>query len=559
MKDNLFVIAIGGTGMRCLEAFVHLCAIGMFDNEEINILTLDTDQSNGNKGRVERLIELYNNVKTDNPASPGGSANSNTFFSAKLNLFRFYTDYSKANRSTYSKLSATQGLDKETSDDDRDLADLFLEHDTVQSFNLEHGYRAQTHLGSMLMYHGIIEAACHYIKDKATATESEQNLAEFITCLQKSGTGARVFVFGSVFGGTGASSIPVIPEALKEAVSIVSQNSIDFTKVKFGATLLTEYFSFASPSDDQRRNEKLVASSDYFAINSQAALQFYQNDKTVKECYKRLYHIGWPATALDVSNGVSQTITGGAEQKNACHMVELMCASAAYDFFTLDESNLQNTTAQYLYRSVELDGAKNMTFRGVDFVSATKESEFMQKLGSFLTLSHIVLSKHGGALPQENVKKETRGTRGFVERLKVLDMHDYDEMSETQCKEIDDYMKEFAYSVNSGRLVRGWIYQVYNSVRQVGVSHFLFPVEVFEENVGALANMDPCKAIQEEKKEGLLFKTDKRTDYDDFVKNLSACRPDGDKQNVSTMKERFLAHMFNAINKTIPFSARIGA
>ena len=36
MKDQLFVIAIGGTGMRCLEAFVHLCAIGMFDNEEIN-------------------------------------------------------------------------------------------------------------------------------------------------------------------------------------------------------------------------------------------------------------------------------------------------------------------------------------------------------------------------------------------------------------------------------------------------------------------------------------------------------------------------------------------
>ena len=57
MKDSLFIIAIGGTGMRCLEAFVHLCAVGMFDNEEIDILTLDTDQSNGNKGRVERLIE----------------------------------------------------------------------------------------------------------------------------------------------------------------------------------------------------------------------------------------------------------------------------------------------------------------------------------------------------------------------------------------------------------------------------------------------------------------------------------------------------------------------
>ena len=60
--DKLFVIAIGGTGMRCLESFVHLCAIGMFDNEEIEILTLDTDQTNGNKGRVEQLIEHYKNA-----------------------------------------------------------------------------------------------------------------------------------------------------------------------------------------------------------------------------------------------------------------------------------------------------------------------------------------------------------------------------------------------------------------------------------------------------------------------------------------------------------------
>ena len=47
--NKIFIIAIGGTGMRCLESFVHLCAMGMFDNKTIDILTLDTDQSNGNK------------------------------------------------------------------------------------------------------------------------------------------------------------------------------------------------------------------------------------------------------------------------------------------------------------------------------------------------------------------------------------------------------------------------------------------------------------------------------------------------------------------------------
>ena len=53
--DKLFVIAIGGTGMRCLESFVHLCAMGMFDNDiskEIQKHILNRD---GEK------VKIYNN------------------------------------------------------------------------------------------------------------------------------------------------------------------------------------------------------------------------------------------------------------------------------------------------------------------------------------------------------------------------------------------------------------------------------------------------------------------------------------------------------------------
>lgn len=100
MNDKLFLIAIGGTGMRCLESFVHLCAAGLFDNHTIEILTLDTDQNNGNKDRVESLIGLYNKVKTNDASNQGGEQRSNTFFSAKLNLYRFFTDYSTPNRQT---------------------------------------------------------------------------------------------------------------------------------------------------------------------------------------------------------------------------------------------------------------------------------------------------------------------------------------------------------------------------------------------------------------------------------------------------------------------------
>ena len=114
MADKLFVIAIGGTGMRCLESFVHLCAIGMFDNEEIEVLTLDTDQANGNKGRVEQLIELYNRIKSNETNNiNGGEPNVDTFFSAKINLHRFFTNYTDQSRKTYRLLSSMQNATAE--------------------------------------------------------------------------------------------------------------------------------------------------------------------------------------------------------------------------------------------------------------------------------------------------------------------------------------------------------------------------------------------------------------------------------------------------------------
>ena len=139
MADKLFVIGIGGTGMRCLESFVHLCAIGMFDNQEINVLTLDTDATNGNLERVRNLIGLYSNIKSG-ATKDGGTPNNNTFFSAKLNLYGFNTDYNSPSRSTYRNISRlTEG---ESSRQNKMLSDLFLDNSSVQEFNVAHGYRA---------------------------------------------------------------------------------------------------------------------------------------------------------------------------------------------------------------------------------------------------------------------------------------------------------------------------------------------------------------------------------------------------------------------------------
>ena len=58
-----FVLGIGGTGMRCIESLIHLCAMGMFDDTEIHLLALDTDKNNGNFSRLKELKDAYLNTK----------------------------------------------------------------------------------------------------------------------------------------------------------------------------------------------------------------------------------------------------------------------------------------------------------------------------------------------------------------------------------------------------------------------------------------------------------------------------------------------------------------
>lgn len=544
-SDKKFIIAIGGTGMRCLESFVHLCAAGMFDNEEIEILTLDTDQSNGNKGRVEELIGIYNKVKTNDAQNVGGQPRSNTFFSAKLNLYRFYTDYSKAERRTYESLAQkTPNLKEEERADNRDLADLFYDPQTVQRFDLGHGYRAQTHLGSMLMYHGIVEAARNVAASTDRAKPNELALRDYLTLLNKHANNARVFVFGSVFGGTGASSIPVIPQALRDALKVFTSGAtqIDLDKVKFGSTLLTDYFSFPAPSKAERDREKLIADSNNFALNSQAALSFYNGDSTVMNTYKRLYHIGWP-TDLKADYGADgQVITGGKAQTNACHVAELMCAAAAYDFFNADTAALGNRTAQYLFRTVDTQGQQEggpLKLTGASFVGDAHKDEFENKLGALLSFVHIIISRYGAENGMSEFLDDLSANRGI---------DDFLDLTEQQKKEMETYLKDFAYTVEGGRLIPGWMYQIKDSVK---TGSFIFQPEALATDVNALRYIDPGYVLADDQHQWSvwsgLFRKEPNADktYSKFIEEFKKSYPD--EGQGETTKEALLARIYNTL------------
>ena len=533
--EKYFVIGIGGTGMRCIEAFAHLCAIGMFDNREIDVLSIDTDTNNGNKGRSEQLIDRYIRIKGGSQGKP----TANSFFTAKLNLYKFAPEYS-GNRLTYELISDLNSGSEDTKRENRALSDLLFDKE-VQQFKLDHGYRAQTHLGSHLMYHAIIEAA-RKVRDGRARNEDRELLA-FIDKISQAQENARIFILGSIFGGTGASSIPVIPTALRHALRIKDKNANIHPEAKFGGSLLTEYFSFNVPNGDQIREERVVANSNNFSFNSQAALMFYADDTTVKENYKVLYHVGWPKRA-DYSSGdpSSRTVTGGGDQQNPAHVAELFCAAAAYDFFTRTQGMGQHEH-DIVYRSADLQN-EAFLFEFQDFFGVDVAKEFMNRLGAFFAFAHIVVSREKGG-DGEN------GAANLVKKFKEFGSPDYVNLPLDDTKDIDAFVKAFAFTYKTGGVVPGWLFQMRQSVN----GPFLFHQDAFSLNPKQLREFHFGKLFTDEahqfaRKGRLgLGSGDPYEKFLSTILNDATVKPSQGKQKVERLNERFLAHSYNTLTK----------
>lgn len=442
MAKKIFLIGIGGTGMRCLESFVHTCAMGMYDETEIEMMALDTDSGNGNFKRLRALKNCYCQIN-------GGNHKKNTLFSAKINYYEFspgYTDndsfYSVSNYQT----AASHRLDSPIAD----LADVFIDKD-VMNMNLKHGYRAQTQMGSMLMYYAILKAA--YRASPAggnSADKSSQSLKAFISSLNSTPK-APVFVFGSVFGGTGASSIPIIPLAFNRASAIMGNETVDVIgNHPFGTIVLTNYFRF---DVDKMSAAEVVAKSENFAINSQAALMFYNSDETVKRTYKRLYILGREnkenrnVTEKD-DKGTKKTstgVTGGEKQENPADYIELLAAFAAYHFFAEadkgDKAFDEDNEDKFFCLSHNYGNAKiDFTLFGQNHADKLKKN-----FGALLA----------SALLDFN-------SEYFHNIANTPNLFDNVDVDKDEFKALRQYFEMFLYSQSNGRLVSGWLPQMYD-------------------------------------------------------------------------------------------------
>ncbi|MDX1905501.1 MAG: hypothetical protein SF053_00595 [Bacteroidia bacterium] len=538
--SKLFLIGIGGTGMRCLESFIHLCAIGMMDEKEVHLLAIDTDHQNGNLNRLDQLISRYIAIRTyEREQAP---ARKDGYFTARINYYKYNTELSQ--KEGLITLSDKAGIRPGTVE--KELADLLFSED-VQRLDLTHGYRGQTHMGSLLIYHELIDE----VKKQIDLPPKDQvgKLVRFLKELRGE-TDARIFITGSIFGGTGASSLPVIPKFIKDAMMLFEDPQPIDKDVEFGGTLLSSYFRF-NVDDTQKKREKIIADSAFFGLNSQTALIYYHDDPAISKNFQYLYHIGWPINATNFhKEEAGKTLTGGMAQENPSHPTELLSAFAAINFFERPSiaTEARGSHTKYYRSANRIDQYFDFTFG--DFSDGTRETLFEARLGTLFGFAFLLNSNSFKGDLSHFLSNVNESIDGY-----------YSSLSERDIKPLEDFLKRFAFSI-SDSFVPGWLFELQKSAQY---DAFLFEAFAFDSskiktfNWGSIYKSEERKFSFQRPVKGIKLPWRKSPDYSDafdhfkdlFVKTYKDERALLDR--ITNPKERILKHLYITLHKAYNF------
>jgi hypothetical protein len=285
---TLHIIGIGGTGHKLTAACVHLAACGAFKGiiDGIRIACMDADSANGNLAETQDLVSAYGKFyKALNQASALNLVDIQMF-----PFVRLYED-------TQTSLNEAFKMAGFSEDTERLSRFLYTEDEIKTEFDM--GFYGHTSIGTLI------------VKKILEKDSGWKNFLGGIT------GGDVVFLFGSIFGGTGASVIPVVLGELSKMKEINPH-------MRYATLLLMPYFETFG---DIREKGRLRPDSASFHLKAKASLYYYANQHQYKHV-DALYVIGEPR-----ENFSCEAASRGAHnQKNKAHPVELFAASAVVDF-----------------------------------------------------------------------------------------------------------------------------------------------------------------------------------------------------------------------------------
>ena len=326
MQEN-FLIGIGGTGSRVLEAFVHCCASGFGPKGKVHLMLIDPDNGNGNLTRTKTLIQKYRALRAAFKREENNTAFQTDIVIPEGDAPFIWSIFEEADQ-TLAKYIGYENL-KSQDQSLAAVADLLftqLELDTA----LNEGFRGHPSIGAVVMANPPMDKyPFKMLKDNMPAEAGA----------------ARVFLVGSIFGGTGAAGFPTLgaDAVLKYNAELQTALGGGRSKVLLGGALVLPYFNFKV---DNSKGEKMFVTPQDFPAATKAALHYY-NDKQL--AFDQYYFIG-----DSLGQDVGAFSTGTSTQENKPHYVELASALAAFDFFG-QETPKDGADKSYFIASREAD------------------------------------------------------------------------------------------------------------------------------------------------------------------------------------------------------------
>jgi Tubulin like len=310
---SLYIIGIGGTGAKCLEAIANLAAVGLLNESErteqtIHSLFIDADETNGSLARSLNTLSLYQKCYS----LFAQNRQSSPWIQTQVRSLGLWSPFSRT--STDKKLGALFSYStlKQNSPELGSLFDVLFTRDEREA-TLDVGFRGRPAIGSAVMSQVDLDRLDEDVW---------RTLIERIQVDIGSGWLPRIVLFGSMFGGTGASGLPTIGRLLSNKLRVAQVRN----RVPIACVFLLPYFSF-TPSGTLAEGE-VFARADQFLLNTEAALRYYltQAQQATEQAFDSVYLLG--------NQSLSQVefSIGKQTQRNKPHFVELYAALAARHF-----------------------------------------------------------------------------------------------------------------------------------------------------------------------------------------------------------------------------------
>ncbi|GAB5469018.1 MAG: hypothetical protein Kilf2KO_20480 [Rhodospirillales bacterium] len=238
MEAVQIVVGLGGTGAKVIQSLVHLAAAGLVDGE-LDCVFVDQDGTNGNTTQAEASATRYKSlVKTLRagslqPETRPETAALRTPLSLGQNIYQ-PIDAMGATLQTAFAVAETPRKGDPGFDDAWLMRALFTQAERTVS--MDNGFRARPAVGSAA-----------YLRDAQLEGALWSRLSGSIKRCKRVGRRVNIVLVGSIFGGTGASGLPTLCEALRH---FLDEEDKDRQQLRLGGVVMLPYFE-SRPSDTQ--------------------------------------------------------------------------------------------------------------------------------------------------------------------------------------------------------------------------------------------------------------------------------------------------------------------